>query len=182
MQKGKIEKHMDHLRNVIQLLMWSEQCYHRALTQAHIQAQSQLIIETMVKLDTARSSSEKVRTTTTMEGAESFANDTKSVVVSQHKGLKFAQNSSYKWRLSLPRWITSEVLEVAAMKAPGGWNWYLRAYGVIPYSAKAVSLVSDGDIKGLQDLFASGQASPFDRINSSNGSSLLHGQDGRPQK
>lgn len=29
MQKGKIEKHMDHLRNVIQLLMWSEQCYHR---------------------------------------------------------------------------------------------------------------------------------------------------------
>lgn len=107
-------------------------------------------------------------------GGESFANDTKSVVVSQHKGLKFAQNSSYKWRLSLPRWITSEVLEVAAMKAPGGWNWYLRAYGVIPYSAKAVSLVSDGDIKGLQDLFASGQASPFDRINSSNGSSLLH--------
>lgn len=46
---------------------WSADEY-RALTQAHIQAQSQLIIETMVKLDTARSSSKKVRTTTTMEG------------------------------------------------------------------------------------------------------------------
>lgn len=107
-------------------------------------------------------------------GAESFANNTKSVVVSQDKGLKFAQNSSYKWRLSLPRWITSEALEVAAMKAPGGWNWYLRAYGVIPDIAEAVSLVSDGDIKGLQDLFASGQASPFDRIETLNGESLLH--------
>lgn len=106
-------------------------------------------------------------------GAESFVNDTKSVV-SQDKGLKFAQNSSYKWRLILPRWITSEVLEVGGMKAPGGWNWYLRAYGVIPFNAKAAGLAGTGDIKGLQDLFASGQASPFDRIDSSNGISLLH--------
>lgn len=173
-QKGKIEKHMDHLRNVIQLLMWSEQCYNRALTQAHIQAQSQLIIETMVKLDIARSSSENSKITTTREGAESSANNTKSIVVSQDKGLKFAQNSSYRWRLSLPRWITSEVLEVAAMKAPGGWNWYLRAYGVIPRDAKTAWLVMKGDIEGLQDLFNSGQASPFDRIDSSNGDSLLH--------
>lgn len=49
----------------LQLVLADE---YRALTHAHIQAQSQLIIETMVKLDTARSSSDKVRTTTTMEG------------------------------------------------------------------------------------------------------------------
>lgn len=107
-------------------------------------------------------------------GAESFVNDTKSIVVSQDKGLKFAQNSSYKWRLSWPRWITSEVLEVVGMKAPGGWNWYLRVYGVISVDADAVWYVENGDIQGLQDLFASGQASPFDRIDSSNGRSLLH--------
>jgi hypothetical protein len=107
-------------------------------------------------------------------GVESFANNTESVVVSQDKGLNFAQSSSYRWRLSLPHWITSEILEVAAMKAPGGWNCYLRAYGVIPRDAKATLHVMIGDIQGLQDLFASGQASPFDRIESSHGESLLH--------
>ena len=74
----------------------------------------------------------------------------------------------------MPRWITSEVLEVAGIKAPGGWNWYLRAYGVVPYNAKAVSLVANGDIQGLQDLFASRQASPFDRIHGLDGQSLIH--------
>jgi hypothetical protein len=34
-QKGKIEKYMDHLRNVIQLLMWSEQCYNRYVICLH---------------------------------------------------------------------------------------------------------------------------------------------------
>ncbi|KGO60495.1 hypothetical protein PEX2_086770 [Penicillium expansum] len=132
LQKGRIEKHMDHLRNVLQLLMWSEQCYHRALTQAHIEARSQLIIETMVKLNTASSSSSSSRITTTLEEAESPPSHIKSAVISQNQRLKCDQNnSSYKF-------------------------------------------VTDGNIKGLQDLFASRQASPFDRLESPDGRSLIH--------
>jgi hypothetical protein len=61
------------------------------------------------------------------------------------------------------------VLEVAGIKAPGGWNWYLRAYNVIPLDAKAVHFVMNGNIQGLQDMFSSRQASPFDLICLQNG-------------
>lgn len=50
------------------------------------------------------------------------------------------------------------------MKAPGGWNWMLRMYNLVPSSSKVVQLVRKGDVKGVQDLFTSGQASPFDLV------------------
>ena len=100
--------------------------------------------------------------------AGSCAKQTKSIA-SQDKRTKFSQNSSYRWRLSLPRWITSEVLEVAGIKAPGGWNWYLRSYSIIPLDSKASSYVMGGNIQELQDMFASRQASPFDLIYLQNG-------------
>jgi hypothetical protein len=68
------------------------------------------------------------------------------------------------WTLSLPSWITSKVLELGGMRAPSGWNWMLRTYNVVPIDSKVYSFVRDGDIKSLQDLFASGEASPFDQF------------------
>lgn len=100
--------------------------------------------------------------------AGSCAKQTKSIA-SQDKGMKFSHNSSYRWRLSLPRWITSEVLEVAGIKAPGGWNWYLRSYRIIPFDSKVSSYVMGGNIQELQDIFSSRQASPFDLIYLPNG-------------
>lgn len=69
--------------------------------------------------------------------------------------------------------MTSKVIEVAGMKAPSGWNWTLRAYSVIPFKSRAVGCVMSGYLQGLQHLFASGQASPFDQIEDT-GLTLLH--------
>jgi hypothetical protein len=69
--------------------------------------------------------------------------------------------------------MTSKVIEVAGMKAPSGWNWMLRAYSVIPYRSQAVGCVMIGNLQVLQNLFASGQASPFDQIEDT-GLSLLY--------
>lgn len=91
----------------------------------------------------------------------------------QRKSRRFAKDPSYRWRLSLPYWMSSKVLEVGSMKAPNGWNWMLRAYRVIPFSSRAVACVMRGDLQRLQDMFASGQASPFDQVEDTN-LSLLH--------
>lgn len=99
--------------------------------------------------------------------------DQTKAIATKAKGLVFVSNSNYIWRLGLPSWITSKVLEVAGMRAPGGWDWTVRTYNVIPYTAKAVHFARCGDIKGLQHLFTSRQASPFDRVDF-NGYTLLH--------
>jgi hypothetical protein len=75
-----------------------------------------------------------------------------------------AQKSSYIWRLSPSSWITSQILEVAGVRAPDGWKWQFRSYNEISEDSKAVHYAETGDLKGLQELFASKQASPFDRV------------------
>lgn len=69
--------------------------------------------------------------------------------------------------------MSSKVLEVTSMKAPNGWNWMLRAYSVVPFWSRAVGCVMCGNLQLLQDMFASGQASPFDQVEDTN-YSLLH--------
>lgn len=86
------------------------------------------------------------------------------------------KNNSYTWRLrvQVPSWITSRALELAGLRAPDGWKFSLRAYNTILGEAarKAIGFARSSNIQGLQDLFASKQASPFDRLE--DGSTLLH--------
>lgn len=93
-------------------------------------------------------------------------------IASRDKRARSSRNYSCSWRFSLPRWVTSQVLEVAGVKAPGGWNWYLRPYSVVSCYSETISFVRDGNVQGLQRLFASGQASPFDRSDHPAGTTL----------
>jgi hypothetical protein len=83
-----------------------------------------------------------------------------------------AHRSSFLWRLSLPSWITAQTFELAGTQARDGWKWDFRAYNEIPEDSKTVQCVETGDIKWLQELFATRQASPFDRV-STTGYTLL---------
>lgn len=83
------------------------------------------------------------------------------------------RNKAFVWRASLPPWVTTKALEISGLKFPGGWQWIFRTYNSIPLESKAVDFAGSGDIRGLQRLFASKQASPFDRIDG-NGYTLLH--------
>lgn len=80
------------------------------------------------------------------------------------KILKGNRGYTNRWRLGLPSWMTSKILEISGIKVPCGWNWMLRTYNLVPSSSKVVQLVKKGDVKGVQDLFTSGQASPFDLV------------------
>jgi len=85
------------------------------------------------------------------------------------------KNNSYTWRLrvQVPSWITSRALELAGLRAPDGWKFALRVYNTISWEAagKTIRFAGSSNIQGLQDLFASKQVSPFDRLES--GATLL---------
>lgn len=76
----------------------------------------------------------------------------------------FPYHSGCIWRLSLPRWMTTKVIEVAGTRAPSGWNCMLRSYNVIPRNSPAIRCALCGNLQGLQDLFTARQASPFDQV------------------
>ncbi|CAI7632127.1 unnamed protein product [Penicillium discolor] len=147
MQSGKIEKYRSRLQNVIQLLTLSQQCYTRAL----LQLQPLLIAERIVQ--GSKRSSDSVT-----YGSTIVAQDNKARILKGNRGY------TNHWRLGLPSWMTSKILEISGMKVPCGWNWMLRTYNLVPSSSKVVQLVKKCDVKGVQDLFTSGQASPFDRV------------------
>ncbi|KAJ5955478.1 hypothetical protein N7501_009757 [Penicillium viridicatum] len=147
MQNGKIEKYRSRLQNAIQLLTLSQQCYTRAL----LQLQPLLIAERIVQ--GSKRSSDSV--------ADGMTVATQADNARMLKGNRGYTNT---WRLGLPSWMTSKILEISGMKAPGGWNWMLRTYNLVPSSSNVVQLVKEGDVKGVQDLFTSGQASPFDLV------------------
>ena len=83
------------------------------------------------------------------------------------------QHNAYKWRLQVPFWITTKALEFAALRAPDGWTFTLRPYKIVSVHSQVIEYTLEGNIQGLQDLFASKQASPFDRVDF-NGMTLLH--------
>jgi len=52
--------------------------------------------------------------------------------------------------------------DVEVCKSRSGWNNNLRTYNIIPSDSSVIKLAREGDVRGLLDLFAGGQASPFD--------------------
>jgi hypothetical protein len=97
----------------------------------------------------------------------------KTLSAQKRKTPESSKARGFRWRLSLPHWITSKVIEAAGIRAPCGWSWMLRAYNVIPYRSQAVGCVKLGNLQKLQDLFASRRASPFDQVEDT-GLSLLY--------
>ena len=59
------------------------------------------------------------------------------------------------------------------MKTPFGWDWSLRTYNEVRWSSEFQYYFTQGTVKDLQDLFASGRLSPLFRSQGS-GRSLLH--------
>jgi hypothetical protein len=79
----------------------------------------------------------------------------------------------FRWRLRMPFWVTAKALEFACLKAPDGWQINLRSYRRVSLDDEIVQFAGSGNIEGLQKLFTSGKASPFDRVEI-NGRSLLY--------
>ncbi|KAJ5670459.1 uncharacterized protein N7477_005822 [Penicillium maclennaniae] len=175
MRRSRIEKYKSRLQDVLRLLLLSQQCYTRAL----LLTRPELIAQEIVRQQ-KESSNEVFENEMPEPGGHrrhpmvyptNRHYSTAGVGVSRNS--HSFRNKALVWRASLPPWVTTKALEISGLKFPDGWQWIFRTYNSIPLGSEAVFLAGSGDIQGLQRLFASKQASPFDRIDG-NGYTLLH--------
>ncbi|KAJ5771366.1 uncharacterized protein N7511_003417 [Penicillium nucicola] len=169
LKKGKVERLVGRLQNAMRLLLLSQQCYTRALIQVQPELIAQRIAQDTKPTVTQIEWSEVKYTPVSYNRKES--NRLEPLVSTSQKETK-SQRSRVLWRLSLPSWITAHTFELAGIQARDGWKWDFRTYNEIPEDSKTVQCVETGDLKELQELFASRKASPFDRV-STTGYTLL---------
>ncbi|KAJ5525723.1 hypothetical protein N7494_012373 [Penicillium frequentans] len=178
MKRGKLEKRMARLRNAIQSLSLSQQCYTRAL----IRVQPDLIAKKLVQ-GKSTTPDFKLKACPHQnrprgDTPELLNHPTERALqgeISNH-----SYTSKYSWRLSLPTWLCTKALEVYGERLCYGWQWVFRTHNTIPSTSKVFKLAIAGDVEGLQKLFAMGQASPFDRADGY-GLTLLHYAVARPR-
>jgi hypothetical protein len=89
----------------------------------------------------------------------------------------FVRHLKLKARLRIPKWLfgVSRAIDIYETSAIMGWNYSIQVYNVLPNSAPIFEMVSKGNIEGVQNLFSTGQASPF--VRDTNGLSLLDVRD-----
>ncbi|KAH7319434.1 hypothetical protein BKA65DRAFT_102195 [Rhexocercosporidium sp. MPI-PUGE-AT-0058] len=71
-------------------------------------------------------------------------------------------NTTTSVSFELPRWIYARRFELRLMKSRQGWDQSFRSYRTVSYGAKVFDCCIYGDVVALQQLFASGEASPFE--------------------
>jgi hypothetical protein len=72
--------------------------------------------------------------------------------------------SSFKVRLHTPKWLfsVSRAIEIYESRANGAWSFNIQVYNVIPPFAPVLHMIRNDDIEGIQSLFSTRQALPFD--------------------
>jgi hypothetical protein len=87
----------------------------------------------------------------------------------QQKHQKFKSNSKRELNLRLrfqtPKWLfgVTRAIELYECRANAGWNFNIQVYNVVPGDSPVFTMVEVGDIHGIEHLFSTRQASPFDR-------------------
>jgi hypothetical protein len=66
-------------------------------------------------------------------------------------------------RMTTPEWISNTICQLEMTRSIAGLSVFVRTYGVVPVRAPIFEACRSGDVVGMQRLFDSGLASPFDR-------------------
>ncbi|KAJ5661898.1 uncharacterized protein N7477_009514 [Penicillium maclennaniae] len=160
---------VERLDALFRLLTLSQQCYARSL----LRVQPDLIAEAIKHLEVVTSKTAASNFSAAPHG-ETLILAEKLVGVSKlGNDLARTRNGSCIWLLRAPYWMTSRVSEVSGMETSFGWDWSLRTYNEVRWSSEFHYYFTQGTVKDLQALFASGRLSPLFRSQGS-GRSLLH--------
>lgn len=79
-------------------------------------------------------------------------------VVMSNRGLTTSTSIS----VSFPSWIHARRYQLCLTKSVQGWDQSLRSYRVVSFDAPVFQYCKGGNVAGLQVLFETGQASPFE--------------------
>jgi hypothetical protein len=157
-----------------ELQKWNQRTHHK-WAQAHQQELQQLkvivsqstktILPSMSSQETAKHVSMAVETVLSTSQLKYSASTNEA----EHKYQKFKPHSKRQAKLRArfltPKWLfgVSNAIEIYGSRANAGWNFNIQVYKVVPRRSPVFELIEDDDIIGIQHLFSTGQASPFDR-------------------
>ena len=79
------------------------------------------------------------------------------VVISEKSG-----STATTMSLDLPAWIRARRYQFCVEKTVQGWQQVFHSYTIVPFDAPVFKYSMAGDVTGLQHLFDTGQASPFE--------------------
>ena len=85
---------------------------------------------------------------------------------------KKRRKPDYSIEFRAPSWLINRAWSIGAARAAYGWDIRLRSVNTIPSPSIAIRYIIDGNIEGLQGLFARREASPSDH--NEHGYSLLY--------
>jgi hypothetical protein len=66
------------------------------------------------------------------------------------------------FKLTTPDWLSSTICQLEVRRPIMGLTIFMRTYGIVPYDDPVFEACRSGDVAGMQRLFDSGLASPFD--------------------
>ncbi|KAL7945145.1 hypothetical protein V8C42DRAFT_71172 [Trichoderma barbatum] len=79
---------------------------------------------------------------------------------------------AWQAQMQLPTWLSRSIYEFISRPSIAGWTYSYRIYNIVPYDSEIITRIKAGDLVGVQELFSSKKASPFDR--SIDNGTLLH--------
>jgi hypothetical protein len=82
-------------------------------------------------------------------------------------------SNDFAFRVSLSTWFAQVIWDVQVSKATYRWKCMIRNYAYRHKNSRVFECIREGNITKLQELFASGEASPFHR-NIPHGYTLQH--------
>jgi hypothetical protein len=89
------------------------------------------------------------------------------VTVLTHGGrqvsLRKLTNGQMLFKMTTPNWISNTVCQLEVRRSIVGLNVFMRTYGIVPGDAPVFEACRSGDVVGMQRLFDSRLASPFDK-------------------
>ena len=83
----------------------------------------------------------------------------------QMSSFRSKRRKKLKARIQTPKWLfgVSRAIEIYESGATMGWTFNIQVYNVVPHGSPQFEIARYGDLVGIQHLFSTGQASPFDR-------------------
>ncbi|TGO30219.1 hypothetical protein BPAE_0007g01000 [Botrytis paeoniae] len=181
MKKELLEKMEKRLGRANSLMMMAHQNYIASLSKSRhdeqVRLATQQFSEMMEIRNTLQSFSSAASIITTQQQVSSNATSL-SITSSANttSGFRSTKTPSKRQKilnakLRLP--FFSGVWELCAyQQSKSGWTFTMRTYNVIHYNAPVMTLARNGDVAGMQQLFQTRQASPFD-VNEY-GETILH--------
>ncbi|KAL6837023.1 hypothetical protein V8C40DRAFT_228975 [Trichoderma camerunense] len=77
--------------------------------------------------------------------------------------LTYTDTGAWQAQVQLPSWLSRSMYEFMSRPSIAGWTYSYRVYNIVPNDSEIMMRIQAGDVVGVQELFSSRRASPFDR-------------------